>query len=112
MVMHEYIFSVSYQATVPEHIPAGSAVITVTATDRDAGDNGKITYKVMSSTKGVFYIDPSNGEITVCTFTLAYNHFLTRARLNYTSLKTLSPEALLGCTFGVWTYFQQTLQNI
>lgn len=49
--------------TVSEHLPAGSAVITVTATDRDSGDNGKITYRVMSSTKGIFYIDPSNGKV-------------------------------------------------
>uniref|UniRef100_A0A674PHG7 Protocadherin-16 n=1 Tax=Takifugu rubripes TaxID=31033 RepID=A0A674PHG7_TAKRU len=52
-----------YQVTVSEHLPAGSAVITVTATDRDSGDNGKITYRVMSSTKGIFYIDPSNGTL-------------------------------------------------
>lgn len=51
------------QVTVAEHLPAGSAVITVTATDRDSGDNGKITYRVMSSTKGIFYIDPSNGNV-------------------------------------------------
>uniref|UniRef100_A0A8C5E6S0 Protocadherin-16 n=1 Tax=Gouania willdenowi TaxID=441366 RepID=A0A8C5E6S0_GOUWI len=54
-----------YQATVPEHFPVGSAVITVTATDRDSGDNGKITYRVISSTKGVFYIDPSNGTLFI-----------------------------------------------
>ena len=55
-----------------EHLPAGSAVITVTATDHDSGENGKITYKVMSSTRGVFHIDPSNGKITVCTFLVVY----------------------------------------
>ncbi|XP_044210752.1 protocadherin-16-like [Thunnus albacares] len=54
-----------YQVTVTEHLPAGSAVITVTATDRDTGENGKITYRVMSSTRGVFYIDPSNGTLFV-----------------------------------------------
>ncbi|TDH14711.1 hypothetical protein EPR50_G00022900 [Perca flavescens] len=54
-----------YQVTVSEHLPAGSAVITVTATDCDSGDNGKITYRVMSSTRGVFYIDPSNGTLFV-----------------------------------------------
>uniref|UniRef100_A0AAX7TEQ5 Protocadherin-16 n=1 Tax=Astatotilapia calliptera TaxID=8154 RepID=A0AAX7TEQ5_ASTCA len=52
-----------YQVAVSEHLPAGSAVVTVTATDRDSGDNGKITYRVMSSTKGVFYIDPVNGTL-------------------------------------------------
>ncbi|XP_029302997.1 protocadherin-16-like [Cottoperca gobio] len=54
-----------YQVTVSEHLPAGSAVITVTATDRDSGENGKITYRVMSSTRGIFYIDPSNGTLFV-----------------------------------------------
>ncbi|XP_058489873.1 protocadherin-16-like [Solea solea] len=54
-----------YQATVPEHLPAGSAVITVTATDRDSGENGKISYRVMSSTRGIFYIDPNNGTLFV-----------------------------------------------
>uniref|UniRef100_A0A4W6E2A7 Protocadherin-16 n=1 Tax=Lates calcarifer TaxID=8187 RepID=A0A4W6E2A7_LATCA len=54
-----------YQVTVTEHLPAGSAVITVTATDRDSGENGKITYRVMSSTRGVFYIDPSNGTLFI-----------------------------------------------
>lgn len=58
--------------TVSEHLPAGSAVITVTATDRDSGDNGKITYRVMSSTRGVFYIDPSNGKVNVCTFMVVF----------------------------------------
>ncbi|XP_028275922.1 protocadherin-16-like [Parambassis ranga] len=52
-----------YQVTVSEHLPAGSAVITLTATDCDSGNNGKITYRVMSSTKGVFYIDPNNGTL-------------------------------------------------
>lgn len=49
--------------TISEQLPAGSTLITVTATDRDSGENGRITYRVMSSTKGVFYIDPSNGEL-------------------------------------------------
>lgn len=51
------------QITLPEHTPPGSAVITVTATDKDSGDNGKITYRVMSSTQEGYYINPSNGKI-------------------------------------------------
>ncbi|XP_005472325.1 protocadherin-16 [Oreochromis niloticus] len=54
-----------YQVTLPEHTPPGSAVITVTATDRDSGENGRITYKVMSSTKEGFYIDPGNGTLFI-----------------------------------------------
>ncbi|KAK2912906.1 protocadherin-16-like [Channa argus] len=52
-----------YQVTVSEHVPAGSAIITVTATDSDSGENGKITYRVMSSTRGIFHIDPHNGTL-------------------------------------------------
>ncbi|XP_017271790.1 protocadherin-16 [Kryptolebias marmoratus] len=54
-----------YQVTVSEHLPAGSSVVTVTATDHDSGENGRITYKVKSSTKGVFFIDPSNGTLFI-----------------------------------------------
>ncbi|XP_068174112.1 protocadherin-16-like [Antennarius striatus] len=54
-----------YQVTVTEHLPACSAVITVTATDSDFGENGKISYRVMSATKDIFYIDPNNGTLFV-----------------------------------------------
>ncbi|XP_076023905.1 LOW QUALITY PROTEIN: protocadherin-16-like, partial [Genypterus blacodes] len=54
-----------YQVTLPEHTPAGSAVVTVTATDRDSGENGKITYRVTSSTQEGFYIDPNNGTLFI-----------------------------------------------
>ncbi|MEQ2244133.1 hypothetical protein ILYODFUR_014045 [Ilyodon furcidens] len=54
-----------YQVTVSEHLGAGSALITLTATDRDSGENGKITYRVMSSTNGAFFIDPSNGTLFI-----------------------------------------------
>uniref|UniRef100_A0A671WKU3 Protocadherin-16 n=1 Tax=Sparus aurata TaxID=8175 RepID=A0A671WKU3_SPAAU len=54
-----------YQVTLSEHTPPGSAVVTVTATDRDSGENGKITYRVMSSTQEGFYIDPNNGTLFI-----------------------------------------------
>ncbi|CAB1333368.1 unnamed protein product [Coregonus sp. 'balchen'] len=54
-----------YQVTLPEHSPPGSPVVTVTATDRDSGENGKVTYRVMSSTRGGFYVDPSNGTLFI-----------------------------------------------
>ncbi|KAM8835014.1 protocadherin-16 [Synchiropus picturatus] len=54
-----------YQVTLPERTPAGSAVITVTATDRDSGENGRITYRVTSSTQDGFYIDPNNGTVFI-----------------------------------------------
>uniref|UniRef100_A0A8C7XTF0 Protocadherin-16 n=1 Tax=Oryzias sinensis TaxID=183150 RepID=A0A8C7XTF0_9TELE len=54
-----------YQISLPEHTPPGSAVITVTATDRDSGENGRVNYRVMSSTQEGFYIDPSNGTLFI-----------------------------------------------
>ncbi|XP_051534406.1 protocadherin-16 [Myxocyprinus asiaticus] len=53
-----------YEVTVAEHLPAGSSVVTVTATDKDSGENGRITYRVVS-TKDMFYIDPSNGTLFI-----------------------------------------------
>ncbi|XP_056330520.1 protocadherin-16 [Danio aesculapii] len=53
-----------YEVTLAEHSPAGSSVITVTATDKDSGENGRITYRVVS-TKDMFYIDPSNGTLFI-----------------------------------------------
>lgn len=79
------VWRASHQVTISEHLPAGSAVITVTATDCDFGENGKITYRVKSSTRGVFYIDPSNGKFTVCTIMVASNPFMTRVLLNHLS---------------------------
>uniref|UniRef100_A0A673I4K9 Protocadherin-16 n=1 Tax=Sinocyclocheilus rhinocerous TaxID=307959 RepID=A0A673I4K9_9TELE len=54
-----------YQVTLPEHSPSGSPVITVTATDRDSGENGKVTYRVVSSSRDGFYIDPKNGTLFI-----------------------------------------------
>ncbi|KAG7484455.1 hypothetical protein MATL_G00049540 [Megalops atlanticus] len=54
-----------YQVTLPEHSPPGSPVITVTATDRDSGENGKVTYRVMSSSRDGFYINPNNGTLFI-----------------------------------------------
>ncbi|XP_057677236.1 protocadherin-16-like [Corythoichthys intestinalis] len=54
-----------YQVNLPEHTPAGSVVVMVTATDRDSGENGRVTYSVMSSTQEGFYIDPDNGTLFI-----------------------------------------------
>ncbi|XP_077466669.1 protocadherin-16-like [Stigmatopora argus] len=55
----------SYQVTVSEHLAEGSALMAVSATDSDSGDNGKIIYRVRSSSGGSFSIDPSNGTLFV-----------------------------------------------
>nr|XP_023660997.1 protocadherin-16-like [Paramormyrops kingsleyae] len=54
-----------YQVTLPEHSPPGSPIITVTATDRDTGKNGKVTYRIISSTRDGFDIDPHNGTLFI-----------------------------------------------
>jgi len=97
---------------VSEHLPAGSAVITVIATDRDSGENGKINYRVMSSTRGVFYIDPSNGEVTVCTFIIDQNTSLTRALLNYPSYKCYPLRRFLDTHLGFGPIFNSLCQHI
>ncbi|XP_053312733.1 protocadherin-16 [Spea bombifrons] len=52
-----------YQVTVMEHTPAGSPLVTITATDRDSGDNGRITYRVLSSGSRAIHIHPDNGTL-------------------------------------------------
>ncbi|TRY65999.1 hypothetical protein DNTS_003779, partial [Danionella cerebrum] len=59
------VFSLDlYEVTLAEHSPAGSSVITVTATDMDSGENGRITYRVVS-TKDMFHIDSNNGTLFI-----------------------------------------------
>lgn len=43
-----------------EHTPPGSAILSVSATDRDSGANGHISYHLASSAEG-FSVDPNNG---------------------------------------------------
>ncbi|XP_051903998.1 protocadherin-16-like [Hippocampus zosterae] len=54
-----------YRVTLAEHAPAGGVVVTVTATDGDAGESGRITYSVASSTREGFRIDPNNGSLFI-----------------------------------------------
>lgn len=55
-------FLVASQVSLAEHSLPGTPVITVTATDRDSGENGRVTYRLISSSsKEGFYIDSSNG---------------------------------------------------
>ncbi|XP_016278650.2 protocadherin-23 [Monodelphis domestica] len=51
-----------YQVTLPEITPIGSLILTVLATDQDTGNNGEISYKILSTGEG-FSIDPQNGSI-------------------------------------------------
>ncbi|KAJ8266248.1 hypothetical protein GJAV_G00128230 [Gymnothorax javanicus] len=58
-----------YKVRVLENVPLGSSIITLNATDLDAGENGRISYSLMyqehEKNIGMFAIDPATGEITV-----------------------------------------------
>ncbi|XP_018592618.2 protocadherin alpha-3-like [Scleropages formosus] len=58
-----------YKVSVSENVPAGSKILTISATDLDEGVNGNITYSFVEqeslSTSEVFNINPHTGEITV-----------------------------------------------
>ncbi|KAI9552006.1 hypothetical protein GHT06_022343 [Daphnia sinensis] len=56
--------SKNYEARIPEHSPAGTSVLTVAATDGDAGSFGRITYSLTGDNAKYFTID-SSGIITV-----------------------------------------------
>ncbi|KAM6972438.1 protocadherin-23 [Aplochiton taeniatus] len=53
----------SYQVELPELSPANILVLSVTATDKDSGLNGKITYRLLNSPLQGFYIHPDNGSV-------------------------------------------------
>ncbi|KAI4896457.1 hypothetical protein NFI96_015231 [Prochilodus magdalenae] len=57
-----------YRVSVPENAPKGSIVMTVTATDKDKGANGEVTYSFSQSTRNaieLFTIDQDTGEIRI-----------------------------------------------
>ncbi|XP_074485681.1 protocadherin-23 [Sebastes fasciatus] len=54
---------VSYQVELSELVSADTLVLSVSATDRDSGLNGKITYRLLSSPLQGFYIEPDNGTV-------------------------------------------------
>lgn len=57
----------SYQASISENLPAGSYVVTVSATDVDVGANSEIMYSIASTSEGskdLFTIDPNSGNVS------------------------------------------------
>uniref|UniRef100_A0A8C7MGC9 FAT atypical cadherin 2 n=1 Tax=Oncorhynchus kisutch TaxID=8019 RepID=A0A8C7MGC9_ONCKI len=54
----------SYQATLPENVPIGSSVLTVSAIDEDRERNGFVTYAIANSAPSPFTIDPISGVIS------------------------------------------------
>uniref|UniRef100_A0A3B5A2G2 Protocadherin-16 n=1 Tax=Stegastes partitus TaxID=144197 RepID=A0A3B5A2G2_9TELE len=75
---------VSYQVELSELVSADTFVLSVSATDRDSGLNGKISYRLLSSPLQGFYIQPDNGKNMPLCFHAITNsnliHLLVEAR--------------------------------
>uniref|UniRef100_A0A8C2T9U6 Cadherin EGF LAG seven-pass G-type receptor 2 n=1 Tax=Coturnix japonica TaxID=93934 RepID=A0A8C2T9U6_COTJA len=57
-----------YVVQVPEDVAPNTAVLSVTATDRDKGSNAAVHYSIVSgNTRGHFYIDAQTGALDVVT---------------------------------------------
>uniref|UniRef100_A0A8C9UXP7 FAT atypical cadherin 2 n=1 Tax=Scleropages formosus TaxID=113540 RepID=A0A8C9UXP7_SCLFO len=54
----------SYQGTLPENVPVGTSVLTVTATDRDTNKNGFVSYAIANTVPLPFTVDPFTGVIS------------------------------------------------
>uniref|UniRef100_A0A3Q3M5A2 Cadherin domain-containing protein n=1 Tax=Labrus bergylta TaxID=56723 RepID=A0A3Q3M5A2_9LABR len=55
-----------YKASVAENAPVGTIITTVRATDKDKGNNGKVTYTVSKSgVASLFTIDANSGLLTL-----------------------------------------------
>lgn len=52
-----------YSVTISEDTPAGSSILQVQATDRDHGENARITYSLSNETQWLFKIDNETGVI-------------------------------------------------
>ncbi|XP_043843520.1 protocadherin Fat 2 isoform X3 [Dromiciops gliroides] len=62
---HAPVFSQSsYHGTFDENLSPGTRVLTVTATDQDHGENGFVTYSIISPKTVPFTIDPYLGVIS------------------------------------------------
>uniref|UniRef100_A0A8K9UL27 Protocadherin-16 n=1 Tax=Oncorhynchus mykiss TaxID=8022 RepID=A0A8K9UL27_ONCMY len=57
------VFSQDSYQVLPELSPANMLILTVAATDRDSGLNGKLGYRLLSSPLHGFYIHPDNGSV-------------------------------------------------
>lgn len=53
-----------YTASISENTPPGSSVLTVQATDKDHGENAKITYSLSNETQWLFKINNETGVIS------------------------------------------------
>ncbi|XP_078397296.1 protocadherin-23 [Cetorhinus maximus] len=63
----------SYQIILPELSPVNTYILTVSATDKDSGVNGKVSYRILPGTTKEFYINAESGAI----FTRRTVHYTT-----------------------------------
>uniref|UniRef100_A0A672QAR5 FAT atypical cadherin 1 n=1 Tax=Sinocyclocheilus grahami TaxID=75366 RepID=A0A672QAR5_SINGR len=54
----------NYEASIAEHMPIGTSVLTVSATDKDDGENGYVTYSIVNVDKQPFVVDYFTGVIS------------------------------------------------
>lgn len=53
-----------YYSSVTENLPVGASILTVSATDKDVGDNGRVYYKISNDQSTQFRIDVNTGAIS------------------------------------------------
>ncbi|XP_043112794.1 protocadherin Fat 1 [Puntigrus tetrazona] len=54
----------NYEASIAEHVPIGTSVLTVSASDKDDGENGYVTYSIVNVNKQPFVVDYFTGVIS------------------------------------------------
>ncbi|XP_058504924.1 protocadherin Fat 2 isoform X2 [Solea solea] len=80
----------SYQTTLDENTPVGSSVLRVSATDRDKGKNGFVTYAIANAGPLPFTIDAFTGIISTSEH-LDYELMKRRYHLNVWASDSGSP---------------------
>ncbi|XP_075716166.1 cadherin-related family member 2 [Rhinoderma darwinii] len=87
----------TYKLMIYEHSSIGSVLATITATDPDSGDYGKITYSLLpESILSLFKVNPSTGTITVVNEDLLDRE---RSPFFYATLKAQDGMNATGTTF-------------
>ncbi|MFT7806101.1 cadherin-23 [Arapaima gigas] len=64
-----------FTTSVFENEPSGTSIITLTAIDRDKGDNGLLTYTLKGKGADAFSIDPDTGLVRSLRLLESFEHF-------------------------------------
>ncbi|XP_017767839.1 PREDICTED: cadherin-87A isoform X2 [Nicrophorus vespilloides] len=80
-----------YNVSVEENIPKDAHIVTVNATDADAGEFGKITYNLTGEHSENFKIDQETGEVTV-----ENPNFLDREVLEDVTIQVVASDGAPG----------------